>query len=58
VVAVRWKDRKVLLAAAVLPEETEVLLGAYPIEGMDLLIDCKRERLIGVHGDKPLRKIK
>jgi hypothetical protein len=46
------------LSAAVLPEETEVLLGAYPIEGMDLLIDCKRERLIVAHGDKPLFKIK
>jgi hypothetical protein len=57
-VTVRWKDRSVLLSAAVLPEETEVLLGAYPIEGMDLLIDCKHERLIGAHGDKPLRKIK
>ncbi|MDR3334431.1 MAG: retroviral-like aspartic protease family protein [Treponema sp.] len=57
-VTVRWKDRCVLLSAAVLPEETEVLLGAYPIEGMDLLIDCKRERLIGAHGDKPLYKIK
>jgi hypothetical protein len=57
-VDVRWKDRRVFLSAAVLPEETEVLLGAYPIEGMDLLIDCKRERLIGAHGDKPLRKIK
>jgi hypothetical protein len=57
-VTVRWKNRSVLLSAAVLPEETEVLLGAYPIEGMDLLIDCKRERLIGAHGDKPLRKIK
>jgi predicted aspartyl protease len=56
-VSIRWKDRSVLLSAAVLPEETEVLLGAYPIEGMDLLIDCKRERLIGAHGDKQLRKI-
>ncbi|MDR3172499.1 MAG: hypothetical protein LBU17_12925 [Treponema sp.] len=46
------------MSAAVLPEETEVLLGAYPIEGMDLLIDCKRERLIVAHGDKPLFKIK
>jgi predicted aspartyl protease len=58
VVAVRWKDREVLLSAAVLPEETEILLGAYPIAGMDLLIDCNRERLIGAHGDQPLRKIK
>jgi predicted aspartyl protease len=57
-VTVRWKDRDVILSAAVLPEETEVLLGAYPIEGMDLLIDCKHERLIGAHGDKPLRVIK
>jgi hypothetical protein len=57
-VTIRWKNRSVHLPAAVLPEETEVLLGAYPIEGMDLLIDCKHERLIGAHGDKPLRKIK
>jgi hypothetical protein len=57
-VTIRWKDRSIHLPAAVLPDETEVLLGAYPLEGMDLLIDCKREHLIGAHGDKPLRRIK
>ncbi|MBW4538264.1 MAG: hypothetical protein KME43_03860 [Myxacorys chilensis ATA2-1-KO14] len=30
----------------VTPESKQVLLGAIPIEGMDVLIDPKRERLI------------
>jgi hypothetical protein len=32
--------------------------GALPLEGMDLLVDLKRERVIGAHGDKTLRIVK
>ena len=30
----------------VLPDDGEVLLGAIPMQGMDVLMDPKRERLI------------
>jgi clan AA aspartic protease len=45
-----WKDRCVHVDALVLPEADEVLLGAIPLEILDLTINPYRE-LIGVHGD-------
>ncbi|MDR3284693.1 MAG: retroviral-like aspartic protease family protein [Treponema sp.] len=57
-VNVHWKDRQTGCNAFVLPNETEVLFGALPLEGMDLLVDPKRERVIGAHGDKTLRIVK
>jgi predicted aspartyl protease len=53
-----WEDRYAACSAFVLPDETEVLFGALPLEGMDLLVDPKRECLIGAHGDKPMRIVK
>jgi predicted aspartyl protease len=57
-VNIYWQDRYTGCNAFVLPNETEVLLGALPLEGMDLLVDPKREHLIGAHGDQPLRRVK
>jgi clan AA aspartic protease len=57
-VNIHWKDRQTCCNAFVLSNETEVLFGALPLEGMDLLVDPKRERLIGAHGDKTLRIVK
>jgi hypothetical protein len=57
-VNIYWQDRYTCCNAFVLPNETEVLLGAFPLENMDLLVDPKRERLIGAHGDQPLRRVK
>jgi hypothetical protein len=51
-VAVRWKDREAACEAVVLPGETEILLGAYPLEGMDLMIHPQRQELTGAHGDR------
>lgn len=45
-VEVRFENRKTIVNAMVLPDEGEVLLGAIPMQGMDVLIDPKRERLI------------
>jgi clan AA aspartic protease len=50
-VTIQWKDRETDCRAAVLPNETEVLLGAFPLEGLDLTINPKREEVVGVHGD-------
>jgi clan AA aspartic protease len=51
-VEVRFQNRKTLVNAVVIEAETEVLLGAIPMQGMDVIIDPKRERLI-VNPDSP-----
>jgi clan AA aspartic protease len=56
-VEVRWKDRSMVCRPWVLPESKEVLLGAIPLEEMDLIVDPKNQKLIGAHGDQPLGHI-
>jgi clan AA aspartic protease len=51
-IEVRFENRRTLVEALVVPDSTRVLLGAIPMEGMDVLIDPKRERLI-VNPDSP-----
>jgi clan AA aspartic protease len=50
-VDVRWKDRETPCRAVVLPDEKDVLLGALPLEGMDLTINPLRNEVTGAHGD-------
>jgi clan AA aspartic protease len=50
-VDVRWKDRETPCRAVVLPGEKDVLLGALPLEGMDLTINPLRNEVTGAHGD-------
>jgi clan AA aspartic protease len=50
-VEVHWKDRHWPCAAVVIPSAETVLLGAIPLEGMDLMINPKTQELVGVHGD-------
>ncbi len=45
-VEVRFQNRRTSVEALVVPNATKTLLGAIPLEGMDVLIDPKRERLI------------
>ena len=46
-VQVRFEDRTTLVGRAVImPTASEVLLGAYPMEGLDVFIDPKGERLL------------
>jgi clan AA aspartic protease len=45
-IEVRFQNRRTSVEALVVPNRTTVLLGAIPMEGMDVLIDPKRERLI------------
>jgi len=53
---IRWKNRRFTCDALVLPDAPEVLLGAIPLEGMDLTINPKRE-LVGVHGDREMHRV-
>jgi clan AA aspartic protease len=45
-VEIRFENRMTTVNAAVLPSNTEVLLGAIPMEDMDVLIDPKQQKLI------------
>lgn len=45
-VEVRFENRVTITTAMVIPGEAEVLLGAIPMQAMDVLIDPKQERLI------------
>jgi hypothetical protein len=49
-----WKDRSTELPSVVIPYAKEVLLGALPLEAMDLIVDPVRKTLAGAHGDQPL----
>jgi clan AA aspartic protease len=57
-VEVRWKDRETPCQAVVLPGEEEVLMGAYPLEGLDLMIHPKTQEVTGAHGDTMRNVIK
>jgi clan AA aspartic protease len=50
-VEVHWQDRKTTCNAVVLPGEDEILLGALPLEGMDLKVNPLRQEVVGAHGD-------
>ena len=51
-VEVRFEDHFTIARAVVLPGTSEVLLGAYPLQGLDAFIDAKREKLL-VHPESP-----
>ncbi|MDR1232243.1 MAG: retroviral-like aspartic protease family protein [Spirochaetaceae bacterium] len=51
-VEVCWQDRSTACEAVVLPGEEDVLLGAFPLEGMDLMVHPKKQEVVGAHGDK------
>ena len=45
-VEVRFETRATTVRALVIPDTEEVLLGAIPLEGLDVIIDPLRERLL------------
>jgi len=45
-VEVRFETRTTTVRALVMPDTEEVLLGAIPLEGLDVIIDPLRERLL------------
>jgi len=55
---VRWKDRHVICEALVLPDAEETLLGAIPLEAMDLTINPRNEEVVGAHGDQIVHSVK
>jgi predicted aspartyl protease len=57
-VEVVWKNRRVVCDAIVLPNADDILLGAIPLEAMDLMVNPVSQEVAGVHGDRILHKIK
>jgi hypothetical protein len=51
-VIIQCQDRETSVRAVVIPGAKKVLLGVIPLESMDLTIDPKRQKLVGVHGDE------
>jgi hypothetical protein len=56
-VEVCWKDRSMTCRPWVLPGASGVLLGAIPLEDMDLMVDPANLRLVGAHGDTRMMRI-
>ena len=57
-VAIQWQGRDTVCRAIVVPGNGEVLLGAIPLEDMDLVVDPMRQELVGAHGDEVLCYLK
>lgn len=52
---IQFEDRKMRFEAFVLGDEC--LMGQIPLEGMDLIVDPRRQRLIGKHPEGPLFRV-
>jgi len=50
-VEIHWKNRSSSVRALVISGGGDVLLGAIPLEDMDLMVDPAKQRLVGAHGD-------
>jgi hypothetical protein len=51
-VEIRWKDRSTACRAVVMPGAENILLGAIPLEDMDLMVNPVKQVLEGVHGNE------
>jgi clan AA aspartic protease len=57
-VQIQWKNRDTVCRAVVVPNANDVLLGAIPLEDMDLIVNPAKQELTGAHGDTALYKLK
>ena len=53
-VSVHWKNRESACNAYVVPNANNVLLGAIPMEDMDLIVSPKNQEVVGAHGDEAM----
>jgi clan AA aspartic protease len=56
-VQIQWNNRESVCQAILVPNASEVLLGAIPLEEMDLIINPLKQELTGAHGDKIVYRI-
>jgi len=52
-VEIHWENRFITMPALLVDDAQEILLGVYPLEGMDLMVDPVNLKLTGAHGDVP-----
>ena len=57
-VQIHWKDRNTICRAIVIPNANDILLGAIPLEDMDLIVNPAKQELTGAHGDEIVYMIK
>ena len=57
-IVVKYLDRWSITTALILPDDQEPLLGAIPMEEMDLYVHPGRNELLPVHPDGPLMSLK
>jgi clan AA aspartic protease len=50
-VDIHWKNRSSSQRAVVIPGAEDVLLGAIPLEDMDLMVNPVTQEPVGIHGD-------
>ena len=50
-VEINWKDRQSVMRAITVPGLSQALLGALPLEEMDLIVHPSRNELVGAHGE-------
>ena len=50
-VKIHWENRDMICQPILIPGADEILLGAFPLQEMDLIVDPKQEKLTGRHGD-------
>ena len=51
-VEVIWKNRNINCDALILPDAKETLLGAIPLQALDLMVNPLAEEVVGIHGDQ------
>ena len=51
-VEIYWKNRYSALSAVVVPGAPRVLLGAIPLEDLDLMVNPVTQEVVGIHGDE------
>ncbi|MDR0598813.1 MAG: hypothetical protein LBG84_01845 [Treponema sp.] len=56
-VEVWWKNRWNLQNALMLPNSKEILLGAIPMEAMDITVDTRAGKVVGAHGDQIIHRL-
>jgi clan AA aspartic protease len=57
-VKIYWKERDCVCRPIVIPGADRILLGAIPLEDMDLIADPKKQELTGAHGSEVVCLIK
>jgi clan AA aspartic protease len=57
-VEVGWKNRRMTCNPVVLPGAKEILLGAIPLEHLDLAVHPRSGEVVGAHGDKVVHRVR